>query len=221
MAEEEATTSYHSPPPKIHGGVSKVASRRSPVRVFIIALLALLILASVVALVLYLVYRPSRPRFSVTTAAIYSITNTSSSPAAAAVSATMQFTLLIRNPNSRSSVRYDRLSAHVAYRGEAITPPMPLPPLVLESGMAVSVSPVLGGAAVPVSANVAAGLGTDKAYGVVALRLVVVGRGKYKSGPFHSRWNSMYVRCDMLVGVRKGVTGQVPLLGNPDCHVDI
>ncbi|OAY74656.1 Protein YLS9 [Ananas comosus] len=175
--------------------------------------LAFVVIAGIVALVLYLVYRPSRPRFSVTGAAIYALTTNSNATAAAnpfaypanppAVVATMQFTLLVRNPNDRSAVRYDRLSAY-------------------DSDSSVAVSPVLGGGpAVAVSADVAAGLATDEAYGVVALRLVVLGRAKFKSGPFHSGWYGLYVRCDVLVGVRKGVAGQVPLLGNPDCHVDM
>nr|CAD1843562.1 unnamed protein product [Ananas comosus var. bracteatus] len=213
--------------------------------------LAFVVIAGIVALVLYLVYRPSRPRFSVTGAAIYALTTNSNATAAAnpfaypanppAVVATMQFTLLVRNPNDRSAVRYDRLSAYVSYRDEPLTPPTPLPPLIqaksppflsnyyyyyyykqpgqrqLGGGVAGSG----GGPAVAVSADVAAGLATDEAYGVVALRLVVLGRAKFKSGPFHSEWYGLYVRCDVLVGVRKGVAGQVPLLGNPDCHVDM
>ncbi|XP_020084207.1 NDR1/HIN1-like protein 12, partial [Ananas comosus] len=207
--------------------------------------LAFVVIAGIVALVLYLVYRPSRPRFSVTGAAIYALTTNSNATAAAnpfaypanppAVVATMQFTLLVRNPNDRSAVRYDRLSAYVSYRDEPLTLPTPLPPLIQAKS-----PPFLSnyyyyyyykqparwrcrrfwGAGRRCGAA-RDGDGTDEAYGVVALRLVVLGRAKFKSGPFHSRWYGLYVRCDVLVGVRKGVAGQVPLLGNPDCHVDM
>ncbi|ONK72731.1 uncharacterized protein A4U43_C04F22550 [Asparagus officinalis] len=71
--------------------------------------------------------------------------------------------------------------------GQAITPPVQLPPLFQEEDSSVAVSPVIGGEVVPVSADVAAGLMTDENYGVVAMRLVLLGRLKYKPGPFKSQ----------------------------------
>ncbi|CAL9776545.1 unnamed protein product [Musa acuminata subsp. burmannicoides] len=196
-------------------------SHHHPGRLALFVLLLLLLLAGVTALVVYLVYRPSRPRFSVTSAAIYSLSNATTVAPVAAISSAMQFTLLIRNPNDRSSISYERLATYATYRGQAITLPAPLPPLFQERDSEVSVSPLLGGSPVPVSGDVAAGLATDQAYGVVALRLVVLGRLRFKSGPFHSGWHSMYVRCDVLAGLKTGVPGQVPLLGTPVCDVDI
>ncbi|KAG8085319.1 hypothetical protein GUJ93_ZPchr0010g11001 [Zizania palustris] len=141
-----------------------------------------------------------------------------------ALAASFQFTLVIRNPNGRSAARYDRLAAYVSYRGEPITAPVPMPPLVQDADSAVAVAPVLGGGApVPVSPDAAAALATDVSYGVLALRVVVLGRVQFVSGPFRSGWRSMYARCDLLVGVRKGVAGspEAPLLGNPACAVDM
>lgn len=82
------------------------------------------------------------------------------------------------------------------------------------------VSPVLGADIVPVSAELEAGLMDDEDYGVVALRLVTTGRVRYRPGPFKSAWVGMYVKCDVLVGLKKGTLGQVSLLGQPDCVVD-
>ncbi|KAG6519447.1 hypothetical protein ZIOFF_022941 [Zingiber officinale] len=56
-------------------------------------------------------------------------------------------------------------------------------------------------------ADVAWGLATDQAYGLVALRLVVLGRARFKSGPFRSGWHSLRVRCDVLVGLNAGPCG--------------
>lgn len=84
----------------------------------------------------------------------------------------------------------------------------------------MAVAPVLGGPAVPVSPDVANGLVADRSFGVVPLRLIAVGRIRYDPGPFHGKWGSLYVRCNMLVGARTGISGPVPLLSNPDCKIE-
>ncbi|KAJ4950536.1 hypothetical protein NE237_027368 [Protea cynaroides] len=177
----------------------------------------LLIMAGVTALIVWLVYRPHKPRFSVVGAAIYDL-NISSPPI---ISTTMQFTIVTRNPNRRVSIYYDRLSAFVSYRNQEITLQAVLPPLFHERHSTVALSPILGGGTVPVSMEVMNGLVTDEAYGVVGLRLVLLGRLRWKAGPFRSGHYGVYVKCDMLVGLKKGFVGQVPLLGSPDCSVDI
>ncbi|XP_043689273.1 NDR1/HIN1-like protein 1 [Telopea speciosissima] len=176
-----------------------------------------LLLAGVTVLIVWVVYRPHKPRFTVVGAAIYDL-NTTSPPI---ISTTMQFTIVTRNPNRRVSIYYDRLSAFVSYRNQEITLPTVLPPLFHERHSTVALSPILGGGAVPVSMEVENGLVMDEAYGVVGLRLVVLGRLRWKAGPFRSGHYGVYVKCDMLVGLKKGFVGQVPLLGSPDCIVDI
>ncbi|XP_040380447.1 NDR1/HIN1-like protein 1 [Oryza brachyantha] len=229
------------------GGGDMYGYGADPARTLYFVVLVVVLLAGITALVLYLVYRPSRPAFAVTSVAVYSLSlngstaggggGADSSPGAAptALAASFQFTLVIRNPNGRSAARYDRLAAYVAYRGEPITAPVPMPPLVQDADSAVAVAPVLGAGAaappVPVSPDTAAALATDVSYGVVALRVVVLGRVRFVSGPFRSGWHSMYARCDLLVGVRKGVQPgggggggagpEAPLLGNPSCAVDM
>ncbi|XP_008810415.1 NDR1/HIN1-like protein 1 [Phoenix dactylifera] len=189
-----------------------------PFRLLCTILLTFFLLAGVIALIVYLVYRPSKPHFSVAGATVFQLSNSSTQPNV--LSTGMQFTLVSRNPSERSSILYDHLSAYVSYRNQPITPPANLPPLFQDRDSSIAMSPVLGGDFVPVSGDVASGLLTDQAYGVVNLRVVLTGRLRYKSGPFWSGWYNLYVRCDMLVGVRKGVTGAVPLLGEPQCDVD-
>ncbi|CAN4125227.1 unnamed protein product [Withania somnifera] len=133
------------------------------------------------------------------------------------MSTAMQFTVLGRNPNRRVRLDYDQFSALVYYKGQAITPPVMLPPLYQETKSTVVLSPVFRGTSVPVSVEVANGLLIDEAYGVVALRLAFVGRMRYKAGIVKTKHSGFYVKCDMLVGFKRGFVGQVPLLGSRDC----
>ncbi|KQK06656.1 NDR1/HIN1-like protein 1 [Brachypodium distachyon] len=205
-------------------------------RTLCFVLLVIILLAGITALILYLVYRPSTPTFAVTSVAVYSLANATAPPAAGALAgpgpgaspalmaASFQVTLVIRNPSGRSAATYDTLTAYVAYRGEPITGPASLPPLAQEPRSAVAVAPVVGAGAavpVPVSPDAAAALSRDVAYGVVSLRVVLLGRVRYVSGPFRSGWRSLYARCDLLVGVRKQERGrEAPLFGNPSCDVN-
>jgi len=199
------------PPPSSSYGTS------SSGRAFATFLTIFLLLIGVTLLVLWLVYRPHKPHFTVVGAAIYGF-NTTSPPL---LSATLQFNVLIKNPNKRVSVYYDRFSAFVSYRNQAITPQVMLPPLFLEKHSQVSLSPVIGGTAVPVSVEVSNGLMVDEAYGVVGLKLVFLGRLKWKAGTIRSAHYGFYGKCDVLIGLKKGVVGQVPLLGTPACNIDI
>ena len=80
--------------------------------------------------------------------------------------------------------------------------------------------PMLGGGPVGVPPEFAQGLVATKAYGVVALRLVLVGRLKYRPGLFHSVRIGIFVRCDMMVGHPRGLSCQVPLFASARCSVD-
>ncbi|KAL3613514.1 hypothetical protein CASFOL_042659 [Castilleja foliolosa] len=182
-------------------------------------LVILLILAAVTFLILWLLYRPHKPKFRVVSAAIYDLNITSPN----SISTTMQFTVVTRNPNRRVKFHYDHLSAFVAYKNQAITPPVILPPLFHETKSTVALSPMIGGVAVPAAADVVNGLVMEEGYGVVELRLVVNGRLRYKAagGVRVGGWRGVYVRCDMFVGVKNGFVGQVPLLASQPCSVDV
>ncbi|KAG1359074.1 NDR1/HIN1-like protein 12 [Cocos nucifera] len=200
------------------GTIHRYVPAVHPFRLFCTILVTIFLLTGIIVLIVYLVYRPSKPHFTITGATVFQLSNSSTQPNA--LSTSMQFTLVSHNPNERSSILYDHLSAYVSYRNQPITPPADLPPLLQDRASSVAMSPVLGGGFVPVSGDVASGLLTDQAYGVVNLRVVLMGRLRYRSGPFRSGWYNMYVRCDILVGIRKGVTGPVPLINEPECNVD-
>ncbi|KAB5569260.1 hypothetical protein OIU76_007852 [Salix suchowensis] len=176
-----------------------------------------LLLAGLAVLIVWLIYRPHKPQFTVLGAAIYDL-NTTSPPF---ISTSMQFTLVTRNPNRRVSIMYDKLTAYVSYRNQAITSSLALPPLYHATKSTVALSPVLGGAGVPVSVEATNGLVMDEAYGVVALSVVLLGRLRWKAGVIYTGRYGVYVKCDVWVGLKKGIVGQVPLLGSPQCKVDI
>ncbi|KAJ6343899.1 hypothetical protein OIU76_005612 [Salix suchowensis] len=188
-----------------------------PRRALCIFITILLLLAGLAVLIVWSIYRPHKPRFTVVGAAVNHL-NTSSPPY---LSTSMQFTIVTRNPNRRVSIMYDRLTAYVSYRNQAITPPMVLPPFYHEKKSTVVMYPVLVGERVPVSVEVSDGLVMDEAYGVVGLRVVLLGRLRWKGGAIKTGRYGVYVKCDILVGLKKGFVGQVPLLGSPKCQVDI
>lgn len=201
------------PYPRYGGGGGPA---RDPRRALCAIIVISLFLVGVTALTLWLVYRPHHPKFRVVNAAVYEL-NTSSPPF---ISASMQFALLTRNPNKRFSIYYDSLSAYVSYKNFAITAPVALPPLFQESKSTVALSPLLGGGPVAVeAAELGNALAMDEAYGVVGLSLVLNGKLRYKAGAIRSRRYGIYVRCDLLLGLKKGFVGHLPLLGSPPCKV--
>ncbi|XP_059634455.1 NDR1/HIN1-like protein 12 [Cornus florida] len=220
MAEETRPTEQTQPHPKMTEGHNKAPrySYNDPRRALCTCITIFFLLAGITVLTVWLVYRPHKPQFTVVGAAIYGL-NATSPPF---ISITMQFTIVTRNPNKRVSIYYDHLSVFVSYRNQAITAPVSLPPLFQEKHSTVAMSPVLGGGGeVPVSAEVVNGLVMDEGYGVVGLRVVVLGKVRWKAGAIKTGRYGMYVKCDVLVGLKKGFVGQVPLLGSPQCKVDI
>ncbi|TYJ04909.1 hypothetical protein E1A91_A12G126600v1 [Gossypium mustelinum] len=197
-----------SPPPPPQGG----AGRSCCLCIFIF-----LLLAGAAVLTVWLIYRPHKPRFVVVGAAIYEL-NATSQPF---ISTSMQFTIVMRNTNKRVSIYYDKLQAYVSYRNQQITPPLDLPPLYHATKTTVALSPVLDSGMVPASAEVVNGLMIDETYGVVALRVVLLGKLRWKAGAIKTVKYGFYVRCDVWVGLKKGGVGPVPLLGAPPCKVDI
>ncbi|KAH6823330.1 Late embryogenesis abundant hydroxyproline-rich glycoprotein family [Perilla frutescens var. hirtella] len=200
------------------GGGGGYPAAREPRRALCAFIVISLFLLGVTALTLWLVYRPHHPRFRVVSAAVYQL-NTSSPPF---ISATMQFSLLARNPNKRVSIYYESLSAFVSYRNFAITSPVILPPLFQETKSTVALSPLVGGGPVAVeAAELGNALAMDEAYGVVGVSLVLNGKLRYKAGAIRSGPHGIYVRCDLLLSFKKGFVGQLPLLGSPPCKVFI
>ncbi|EOA21488.1 hypothetical protein CARUB_v10001885mg [Capsella rubella] len=181
------------------------------------AIFTILVLLGIIALILWLVYRPHKPRLTVVGAAIYDLNFT----APPLITTSVQFSVLARNPNRRVSIRYDKLSMYVTYKDQIITPPLPLPPLRLGHKSTVVIAPVLGGNGVPVSPEVANGLKNDEAYGVVLMRVVILGRLRWKAGAIKTGRYGFYATCDVWLRFNRSSNGQVPLLAPSTCKVDV
>ncbi|GMH21772.1 hypothetical protein Nepgr_023614 [Nepenthes gracilis] len=207
------TEDKHTAHPHVHKRISPRTLRRGILAV----ITAFLLLTAIAAVVVWLIYRPQNPKFAVVSAAVYGL-NTTAPPF---LETSMQFTLLTRNPNRRVSLIYDRLTAAVQYRNQAITQPVELPPLFQERHSSVVMLLAMGGGMVPVSKEVMEGVAAEEAYGVVGLRLVVMGMVRYNAAAIRTRRYAVHVRCDVLVGLKRGYAGQVPLLANHGCVVDL
>ncbi|XP_019084366.1 PREDICTED: NDR1/HIN1-like protein 12 [Camelina sativa] len=109
----------------------------------------------------------------------------------------------------------------VTYKNQIITPPLPLPPLRLGHKSTVVIAPVMGGNGVPVSPEVANGLKSDEAYGVVLMRVVVLGRLRWKAGAIKTGRYGFYATCDVWLRFTRSSNGQVPLLAPSTCKVDV
>ncbi|XP_054781683.1 NDR1/HIN1-like protein 12 [Prosopis cineraria] len=175
------------------------------------------LLVGLLIFVLWLIYRPSKPHFAVVSAAVYGL-NATTPPL---MSTSMQFTIVIQNPNRRVAIYFDTLNAYVSYRSHPITTPVAFPALYMEEHSSVSLSPMIGGSPVPVSPDVSNGLAMDEAYGVVGVSVIMQGRLRWKTGAIRTGHYGIYVKCDVMMSLKKGVTGQVPLTGAPACYVDI
>ncbi|GLJ55491.1 hypothetical protein SUGI_1191610 [Cryptomeria japonica] len=179
-------------------------------------LVTLVVALGIITLVVWLIYRPHRPRAYVDSAAIYDLNVTDGS-----VTSNMQFSVLFQNPNRRWTIRYDSLLAFVVYRDQLITMATPLPSLYQDHRTVLPVFVSVAGSFLPVYPQVAVGLLADEAYGLVELRLELRGRLRWRASLWKSAHYHLHVRCDLLVGMKNRVNGQVPLYRGQRCHVDI
>ncbi|KFK30720.1 hypothetical protein AALP_AA6G018700 [Arabis alpina] len=221
-AKAEAKAGHKNHPPSASSTPESYSkhdgdNRGSAGRAIAGAIFTILFVLGLIALILWLVYRPHKPRLTVVGAAIYDL-NFTSPPL---ISTSVQFSVLARNPNKRVSIHYDKLSMYVTYKDQIITPPLSLPPLRLGHKSTVVIAPVLGGEGVPVSPEVANGLKNDEAYGAVLMRVVVLGKLRWKAGAIKTGRYGFYATCDVWLRFNPSTNGQVPLLAPSKCKVDV
>ncbi|CAG7881826.1 hypothetical protein BRARA_C02857 [Brassica rapa] len=216
-ADHKHAPSASSTPESYSKDGQRRRGRGDAYRAFCAAIFSILVLLGIIVLILWLVYRPHKPRLTVVGAAIYDLNFT----APPLISTSVQFSVLARNPNRRVSIHYDKLSMYVTYKDQIITPPLQLPPLRLGHKSTVVIAPVLGGAGIPVSPEVANGLKSDEAYGLVSMRVVVTGRLRWKTGAIMTGRYGFYATCGVWMRFNRSSNGQVPLLAPSTCKVDV
>ncbi|GFY93544.1 late embryogenesis abundant (LEA) hydroxyproline-rich glycoprotein family [Actinidia rufa] len=142
----------------------------------------------------WLVYRPQKPRFTVVGVAQVFHLNTNSPPF---LSTSMQFSVVTTNPNKRVSIFYDHLSAFVSYHNQMITQPVMLPSLFHEKHSTVQLAPILGSGGCSCFARgvLWVGDGPGCRRWVVALRLILLGKLRWKTVAITTRRYGIYVIC--------------------------
>ncbi|KAG6412138.1 hypothetical protein SASPL_124807 [Salvia splendens] len=172
-------------------------ARRNRVRRCAAALLTFVFIVLLVVLLVWAILRPKKPRFTLQDATIFNL-NIS---AANVISATVQVTVLSRNPNARIGVYYDRLSAYATYRSQQISYSTAIP-AVYQGHKDVNVwSPFLYGVDVPVAPYNGAALAQDRADGAVSLLVKMNGRVRWKVGSFISGRYHLHVVCAAYIPV--------------------
>lgn len=169
-------------------------------------------------LIAWLVLKPRMPEFRVDSASVSELNLTQS-----ALSADWNFTLFVRNPNTKLSVYYDRLEASVFYHGgrDGLST-TPLQPFSQPKGDQTRVPVRFEVMSEYVGEDVAAGISNEKSTGSVGFRLRVFALVKFRSGFWWTRERLLRVYCD---GVQIGVdpkNGTGSLMGLPGaCEVDL
>ncbi|KAJ1407495.1 Late embryogenesis abundant protein [Sesbania bispinosa] len=169
-------------------------------------ILAFIILILFIIFLIWIILRPTKPRFILQDATVFSFnlsstgdTPSPTSPTPNTLTLSMQVTLSALNPNSRIGIYYQKLDAYASYRGQQISLATELPP-TYQGHRDVSVwSPLLFGTAVPVSPYVLDILRQDQTSGGVLVNVKVNGRVKWKVGTWVSGRYHIYVNCPAYI----------------------
>lgn len=169
-------------------------------------------------LVVWLVLKPRMPEFRVDSATVSELNLTQ-----AALTAEWNFTLFVRNPNTKLSLYYDRLEASVLYPGSSDSlGTTPLQPFSQPKRSQTRVPVPFEVVSEYVGEDVAAGISGEKSAGSVGFRVRVFALVKFRSGFWWTRERLLRVFCDRVqIGVDpKNGTGS--LMGQPGaCEVDL
>ncbi|CAK9184682.1 unnamed protein product [Ilex paraguariensis] len=186
------------------------------------AFLAFIIVVLFIILLVWLILRPTKPRFVLIDATVYTF-NVS---APNFLTSYLQITLSSRNPNDRIGIYYEKLDIYATYRGQQITLPTLLPTTYQGHKDVTVWSPYLFGNAVPVAPYLSVSLGQDQMAGTVLMNIRVDGRVKWKVGTFISGRYRLYVNCPAYFnfgnknnGVSVGPAIKYQLVQS--CHVDV
>ncbi|KGN47958.1 hypothetical protein Csa_003254 [Cucumis sativus] len=169
---------------------------------------------------LWLAYRPKNPEFSVVEAVIYNLTVSPPSQ----LLTTMACTIVTRNPNKLSSIYYDQLTGVVLYKDQQITPQVMLSPVINEKKTTVEIPLKISGAAVSavsVTEELANEIVRSTESGLFWLRVVLMGRVKWKLGGVRIGYYALSVKCDVLVtNTKDDSVGSLPSPRSTTCNVD-
>ena len=166
----------------------------------------------------WLVLKPRMPEFRVDSASVSELNVTQSE-----LSADWNFTLFVRNPNTKLSLYYDRLEASVFYhRSRDSLSTTPLQPFSQSKRNQTWVPVRFEVMSEYIGEDVAARISGEKSTGSVGFRVRVFALVKFRSGFWWTRERLLRVYCDRVqIGVDpKNGTGS--LMGQPGaCEVNL
>ncbi|CAN8257040.1 unnamed protein product [Cochlearia groenlandica] len=172
---------------------SHSSRRRKILRRIIFPITFLIILISVIILLTWAILKPSKPRFTIQDATVFSF-NVSGEPPSLLTSK-LQITLFSRNPNDKIGIYYDRLDVYASYRSQQVTFPTSIP-RTYQGHKEVNVwSPFVGGNYVPVAPYNGLSLEQEKKLGEIMLMVHIDGRVRWKVGSFITGTYRLYVKC--------------------------
>ncbi|XP_008779632.2 NDR1/HIN1-like protein 1 [Phoenix dactylifera] len=169
-------------------------------RIFFAWFLALNILIVLIIFVIWLALRPTKPKFNLQNATIFSFNV--SSPGNL-VSTTLQVTFSTRNPN-RIGIYYDQVDVFASYKYEQITPATAVPPFYQGHNDVDLWSPFLCGVTVPVAPYLAEALAQDQSSGLLLLHVKIDGRIRWKVGSWTSGRRHLFVTCPAVLSFQSG-----------------
>ncbi|KAJ6425644.1 hypothetical protein OIU84_026255 [Salix udensis] len=152
--------------------------RRKLFRRIFAGILIFLLVVLIIILLVWAILRPSKPKFILQDATVYSFNISSPN----LLTSNFQVTLSSRNPNDNIGIYYDKLDVYATYRNQQITLRASIPTSYQGHNEINVWSPFVCGNAVPVSPYNSIALGQDQAIGTVLLLIKIDGRVRFKVG---------------------------------------
>ncbi|XP_004506216.1 NDR1/HIN1-like protein 1 [Cicer arietinum] len=177
--------------------------RRQLLHRILAAIASLIILILVTIFLIWIILKPTKPRFTIQDATIYTfnISSPISSPFPTpnTLTLTMQVTLSIHNPNNRIGIYYQKLHVYGSYKNQQISLPTVIPDTYQGHKDFTVWSPFIYGVGVPVSPSRLSALVQDENNGMVLVNVKVNGRVKWKVGSWISGRYHIFVNCPAYV----------------------
>ncbi|XP_074311851.1 NDR1/HIN1-like protein 1 [Silene latifolia] len=160
-------------------------------------ILTFIVLVLLIILIIWAVLRPTKPKFVLQDATLYSFNLTSPTQ----LNSVFQVTVQTRNPNDKIGIYYDRLITYAFYQNQQITLPTSIPPTYQDANGMNVWSPYLQGPSVPIAPYLGAEINQDISMGSVQLVIKMDGRVRFKVGTYVSGSYRIHVNCHAYIPI--------------------
>ncbi|XP_057960033.1 NDR1/HIN1-like protein 3 [Malania oleifera] len=159
-------------------------------------LITLIVTIGIVILVLWLVFRPNKVKFHVTDA---SLSQFNFSSANNSLRYNLSLTTIIRNPNKRIAIYYDRVEANTYYEDQMFGAFTAAPFYQGHKNTTTLNMNFDGQTSLPLGASEVSDLNSEKSEGVYSIDLKLYLRVRFKYGPFKSPKLKPKIKCDLKI----------------------